>query len=55
MQFNSKLKVGFKGAEVTADGGLVAIREKDEQLRLANNSREILVKTADTARAYSTN
>ena len=29
VSFNQKLKVGFKGAEVTSDGGLLAIREMD--------------------------
>ena len=31
VSFNQKLKVGFKGAEVTADGGLLALKEMDEQ------------------------
>ena len=34
VKFNRKLKIGFKGAEVTSDGGLLAIREMDEQLGL---------------------
>lgn len=32
--FNKKLRVNFKGAEVTSDGGLLAIRELDEKLGL---------------------
>ncbi|MCL5276881.1 MAG: transposase, partial [Deltaproteobacteria bacterium] len=32
--FNKKLRVNFKGAEVTSDGGLLAIREMDEKLGL---------------------
>ena len=42
VQFNSKLKVGFKGAEVTSDGGLPAIREMDEQLKLTEIAGEYL-------------
>lgn len=42
VQFNSKLKVGFKGAEVTSDGGLLAIREMDEQLKLTEIAGEYL-------------
>ena len=40
--FNQKLKVGFKGAEVTSDGGLLAIREMDEQLGLTKIAGEYL-------------
>jgi len=40
--FNQKLKVGFKGAQVTSDGGLVAIREMDEQLGLTKIAGEYL-------------
>ena len=32
--FNPKLKIGFRGAQVTSDGGLAVIRELDEQLGL---------------------
>ena len=42
VQFNNKLKVGFKGAEVTSDGGLVAIREMDERLGLTKIAGEYL-------------
>jgi len=42
VQFNSKLKVGFKGAEVTSDGGLLAIREMDEKLELTKIAGEYL-------------
>lgn len=40
--FNQKLKVGFKGAQVTSDGGLVAIREIDERLGLTKIACEYL-------------
>jgi hypothetical protein len=42
VSFNQKLKVGFKGAEVTSDGGLLAIREMDEQLGLTKIAGEYL-------------
>jgi len=42
VSFNQKLKVGFKGAEVTSDGGLLAIREMDEQLGLTRIAGEYL-------------
>ncbi len=42
VRFNRKLKVGFKGAQVTSDGGLVAIREMDEQLGLTKIAGEYL-------------
>ena len=42
VSFNQKLKVGFKGAEVTSDGGLLAIREMDEQLGLTKIAGEHL-------------
>jgi hypothetical protein len=31
VKFNKKLRINFKGAQVTSDGGLVAIREMDEK------------------------
>ena len=34
VSFTDKLKVYFKGSEVTSDGGLIAVRELDEQLGL---------------------
>lgn len=34
LSFNSSLKVGFQGAQVTSDGGLVLLRELDERLGL---------------------
>ena len=42
VSFNQKLKVGFKGAQVTSDGGLLAIREMDEQLGLTRIAGEYL-------------
>ncbi len=30
--FNQKLKIGFRGIQVTSDGGFVVIRELNEQL-----------------------
>jgi hypothetical protein len=42
VSFNQKLKVGFKGAEVTSDGGLLAIREMDERLGLTKIAGEYL-------------
>jgi len=30
VSFTDKLKVYFKGSEVTSDGGLIAVRELDE-------------------------
>jgi len=43
--FSQKLKVGFKGAQVTSDGGLVAIREMDQQLGLTEIAGEHLKDT----------
>jgi hypothetical protein len=43
--FNQKLKVGFKGAQVTSDGGLVAIREMDQHLGLTRIAGEYLKDT----------
>ena len=42
VRFNQKLKVGFRGAQVTSDGGLVAVREMDEQLGLTKIAGEYL-------------
>jgi hypothetical protein len=41
--FTDKLKVFFKGSEVTSDGGLIAVRELDEQLGLTEMAGEYLV------------
>jgi len=43
LNFTDKLKVHFKGSEVTSDGGLIAIRELDEQLGLTALTEEYLV------------
>jgi hypothetical protein len=43
LNFTDKLKVHFKGSEVTSDGGLIAIRELDEQLGLTALAEEYLV------------
>ncbi len=40
--FTDKVKAYFKGAEVTSDGGLVAIRELDEKLGLTVMAEEYL-------------
>lgn len=40
--FTDKVKAYFKGSEVTSDGGLVAIRELDEKLRLTVMAEEYL-------------
>jgi hypothetical protein len=40
--FNQKLKIGFRGTQVTSDGGLVVIRELDEQLGLTRIAGEYL-------------
>jgi len=32
LSFNSSLRVEFQGARVTSDGGLILVRELDEQL-----------------------
>jgi hypothetical protein len=45
LNFTDKLKVFFKGSEVTSDGGLIAIRELDEQLGLTNLAEEFLSDT----------
>ena len=42
VRFNQKLKIGFRGTQVTSDGGLVAIREMDEQLGLTKIAGEYL-------------
>ncbi len=41
MEFNLKLKSGFRGT-ATSDGGLVVIRELDEQLGLTKMAEEYL-------------
>ena len=43
--FNQKLKIGFKGSQITSDGGLVAIREMDQRLGLTKISGEYLKDT----------
>jgi hypothetical protein len=35
LSFNSSVKVDFQGARVTADGGLILVRELDERLGLS--------------------
>jgi hypothetical protein len=42
VSFTDKLKVYFKGSEVTSDGGLIAVRELDEQLGLTAMAEEYL-------------
>jgi hypothetical protein len=32
LSFNSALRVDFRGARVTSDGGLILVRELDERL-----------------------
>ncbi len=34
LAFNTSLKVDFQGSRVTSDGGLILVRELDEQLGL---------------------
>ena len=34
LSFNSTLRVGFQGARVTSDGGMILVRELDERLGL---------------------
>lgn len=43
--FTDKLKVFFKGSEVTSDGGLIVVRELDEKLGLTEMAGEYLVDT----------
>jgi hypothetical protein len=45
VSFTDKLKVYFKGSEVTSDGGLIAVRELDEQLGLTTLAGEFLSDT----------
>jgi hypothetical protein len=45
VSFTDKLKVYFKGSEVTSDGGLIAVRELDEQLGLTALAEEFLSDT----------
>jgi hypothetical protein len=42
VEFNKKLRINFKGAQVTSDGGLLAIREMDEKLGLTEMAEEYL-------------
>ena len=42
VRFNQRLKIGFRGTQVTSDGGLVAIREMDQQLGLTKIAGEYL-------------
>ena len=42
VEFNKKLRIHFKGAQVTSDGGLLAIREMDEKLGLTAMAGEYL-------------
>jgi hypothetical protein len=42
VKFNKKLKIEFRGTQVTSDGGLVAIREMDEKLGLTELAGEDL-------------
>ncbi len=43
VSFTDKMKVYFKGSEVTSDGGLIVVRELDEQLGLTEMAGEYLV------------
>jgi len=36
LSFNTSLKVDFQGSRVTSDGGLILVRELDEQLRFGD-------------------
>lgn len=42
VEFNKKLRLSFKGAQVTSDGGLLAIRELDERLGLTKMAANYL-------------
>jgi len=42
VEFNRKLKREFRWTQVTSDGGLVAVRELDEQLGLTKLAGEYL-------------
>ena len=42
VEFNKKLRINFKGAQVTSDGGLLAIRELDEKLGLTKMAEDYL-------------
>ena len=45
LSFTDKLKVFFKGSEITSDGGLIAVRELDERLGLTALAEEFLSDT----------
>ena len=36
LSFNASLKVDFQGSRATSDGGLILVRELDEQLRFGD-------------------
>jgi hypothetical protein len=43
LSFTDKLKVFFKGSEITSYGGLLAVRELDEQLGFTSLDKEYLL------------
>ncbi|MDI6788808.1 MAG: IS1380 family transposase [Planctomycetota bacterium] len=45
LSFTDKLKAYFKGSEITSNGGLIAVRELDEQLGLTSLAEEYLADT----------
>ena len=46
---NGRLRVGFQGARVTSDGGLLLVRELDERLGFGELIERHLTSDADTA------
>ncbi len=46
LSFNASLRVAFRGSQVTSDGGLILLREIDEQLGLRELIEEQLTDPA---------
>ena len=45
MHFAARVRLEFRGAKVTSDAGLVAVRELDEALRLSALAERMLTET----------
>ena len=54
LQFDRRLRLEFRGAKITTDAGLLAVRELDEMMGLTDMAGELIVEARTGTRTSST-